>query len=189
MGTNYYLITKNSDIAHKYFANNDMYGTWDEEYVLRDIPDFHYEMHLNKLSYGWRPLFQIHKVFRSFTELENFYKEHKSDLTINDEYDNEYTWDEYKEKIFSHINGEPTPMKWYYKEDPVFGKPGQKYLMTEECDPEEAELWIPFSHTEYSETEHKAQIKYGITDQFWNWRDRYKEDPDYMIDWVEGEFS
>ncbi len=83
MGTNYYLITKNSDIAHKYFANNDMYGTWDEEYVLRDIPDFHYEIHLNKLSYGWRPLFQIHKVFRSFTELENFYKEHKSDLTIN----------------------------------------------------------------------------------------------------------
>ena len=87
------------------------------------------------------------------------------------------------------MDREPEPRKWVYKEDSLCGKPGQKYLMTEECDPEEAELWIPFSHTEYSETEHKAQIKYGITDRLWNWRDRYKEDPDHKIDWVEGEFS
>lgn len=182
MGTNYYLTTKNRDIAHKYFDS--------DEYVLEDTPDFHYSIHLNKLSCGWKPLFQNHKAFTSFNELKNFYKKHESDLSIIDEYDRSYTWDEYEVEIFDHMNREPEPLKWVYKEDPILGRPGKKYLMTEECEPEEADLWIPIDHIDYSRTQNEAIDLLGAGDAYpWDGADRYHRDPDYKIDWTEGEFS
>ena len=102
MGTNYYFVTKSRRIAHKYFAEVESWGTYDEEYKLCDIPDFHYEIHLNKLSWGWRPLFQKHKAFQTFAQLEEFYLEHQKYLKIYDEYEQEYTWDKYKQKIIDH---------------------------------------------------------------------------------------
>ncbi len=190
MGTNYYLTTKNRDIAHKYFAEDHGYGVWNEEYKLRDTPDFHYRVHLNKLSYGWKPIFQNHKVFKSFKELRNFYKSHESELSIFDEYGRSYTWDEYEKDIFDHMNREPEPLKWVYKEDPILGKPGKKYLMTEECEPEEAELWIPIDHIDYFRTQNEAIDLLGVDDAYqWEYPNDYHRDPDYKIDWMEGEFS
>ena len=57
MGTNYYFMSRNKELIH-----------------------------LNKLSCGWRPLFQKHRAFDSFRKLEAFYREHQADLEI---YDNE----------------------------------------------------------------------------------------------------
>ncbi|WP_159444383.1 hypothetical protein [Eubacterium uniforme] len=37
-----------------------------------DEPYLGYQVHLNKLSAGWRPLFQKHKTIKTFKELEEF---------------------------------------------------------------------------------------------------------------------
>lgn len=196
MGTNYYMITKNKDLAHEYFAEKCDYGGkypeyLNQEYELYDVPDFYYEIHLNKLSYGWSPLFQIHKAFRTFNELEQFYNDHKDDLTFEDEYGREYTFEEYKQEVIEHSEVEPKSVKWVYKEDNICGRPGRKYLQVEDCEPEEADLWTPFNHAEYARTEKEAQIRLEAWDAPVGWmsEDRYYRDPDYKFDWVEGDFS
>ena len=107
MGTNYYMITKNKDLVRQYFDN---------EYELTDVPDFHYEIHLNKLSCGWKPLFQNHKAFRTFKELEKFCFEHKDDLSFKDEYGRSYSFEEYKKDMVEHSERTPEPVKWVYEE-------------------------------------------------------------------------
>lgn len=193
MGTNYYMITKNSKIAHEHFANRLDVTGWeeyvDQEYELSDIPDFHYVIHLNKLSYGWRPLFQIHKAFSTFAQLEQFYKEHEKDLLIKDEYGEEFDWDEYKKEIFDHAERTPHPVKWVYEEDKICGKPGKKYLHTVSCKPEEADLWTPFDHVERHRSEVEAQRRFQAWGAYVGYDPGYINDPDYLIDWVTGEFS
>lgn len=181
MGTNFYLHISNKQLVHKFFTK--------DEYNLTDEPDLGYEIHLNKLSAGWRPLFQKHKAFSTFTELFNFYHEYIARLRILDEYNNEYTWDEYQECILDHANVEPEPVKWVYCEDPIY--PYGKFLHTINCEPDEADLWTPFNHIEYGRTEREAKVRLKATDAFIGWmgEDRYSNDPDYNIDWVEGEFS
>ena len=75
MGTNYYMFIKNKKVARDNFAEVDEYGNVDPEYEIVDEPELGYKIHLNKCSYGWRPLFQIHKAFRSFSEMESFYND------------------------------------------------------------------------------------------------------------------
>lgn len=175
MGTNYYMITKNKDIAHNYF---------DGEYELTDTPDFCYEIHLNKLSAGWKPLFQKHRAFCTFKELENFYNEHMDDLAFKNEYGGTYTFKEYKQRVIEHAEGEPEPVKWVYEED-YFGK---KSLHTKDCKPEEADLWTPFDHMEYAQTESDAAKKLNVSKLGWICPPYYSRDPDYSFDWVEGDF-
>lgn len=188
MGTNYYFVTKSRRIAHKYFAETESWGTYNEEYQLLDVPDFHYEIHLNKLSYGWRPLFQKHKAFHTFAELEAFYLKNQKYLKIYDEYEREFTWDEYKKRILEHATYDPSPVKWVYDSDIIGGKPGMKYLHTTNCDPKEADLYTPFSHIEYTLTEKAARNKFCAYDHPLFDMD-YMADPDYPIDWVSGDFS
>lgn len=196
MGTNYYMITKNKDLAHEYFAERCDYGGeypeyLNQEYELYDIPDFYYQIHLNKLSCGWKPLFQNHKAFRTFNELEEFYKGHMNDITFEDEYGRSYTFKEYKQRVIKHSERTPEPVKWVYKEDEICGRLGQKYLMTIECEPEEADLWIPFDHIDYSRTEREAKNKLKAYGAYVSWmsEEKYHRDPDYKFDWVEGDFS
>lgn len=195
MGTNYYMITKNKDLAHEYFAERCDYGGkypeyLNQEYELYDVPDFYYQIHLNKLSCGWKPLFQNHKAFRTFNELEKFYKEHMNDITFEDEYGESYTFEEYKQEVIEHSERTPEPVKWVYKEDEICGRLGHKYLMTERCDPEEADLWVPFDHIDYSRTEREAKDKLKAYGAYVSWmsEEKYHRDPDYKFDWVEGEF-
>lgn len=66
MGTNYYLISKNKKLIREYFAVETQYGISNEEYEIVDEPYLGYQVHLNKLSAGWRPLFQKHKTIKKF---------------------------------------------------------------------------------------------------------------------------
>lgn len=177
MGTNYYFITRNKKLVKENF----------DEYELIDEPDFAYEIHLNKCSYGWRPLFQVHKCFRTFKELEQFYKEHEKDLIIKDEYGEEFDFDEYKDIIVSHGNRTPEPRKWVIDDNKFIGK----CLTTVSCEPEEADIWCPYDHLKIDDSEYKARTKYNYwVGYFKSDRDFYSHnDPDYNIDWGIGEFS
>ena len=191
MGTNYYLMTRNKQLARKYFALEHDWGITDEEYEIVDDPYLGYEIHLNKCSWGWRPLFQMHKPFKSWKELERFYLDHADGLEIYDEYGEQFSWDQYKKKIFDHAAREPEPMKWVYGIDPldkIFSDNPKKRIFLDKCDPEEAEIWTPFNHIEYFKTERQARGRwcyewyYEPDLEYWN-------DPDYKIDWTEGDFS
>ena len=184
MGTNYYLSTKNKELVHKYF---------EYDYKLEDEPDFHYEIHLNKCSYGWLPLFQRHEAFSTFKDLIQFVKDHQDDLIIINEYDDVYSLDEYIERILDHSAREPEPLKWVYEVsefDKKFSKNPKKTLHYVRCNPEEAELWVPFIHQEYVKSELAARRKFHLWDAYFSYDDEhYTEDPDYPVDWTDGEFS
>ena len=190
MGTNYYFKIKNPKFAHKHFATEYSWGFSDQEYKIIDDPnEIYYLVHLNKLSYGWKPLFQRHNAFHCFKDLKRFYNKYTQDLIIQNEYLEELTWQEYEETVVNHGNRNPKPMKWVYKEDTFFGNNHRKYLQVEECEPEEADLWIPFNHEEYTHTEAEAAQRFGVS-SFYNEIDcKYNADPTYNIDWTDGEFS
>ena len=62
----------------EYFAVETEYTIKDIEYEIVDEPYLGYEVHLCKLSAGWRPLFQRHKTISTFKELEEFCLKNKS---------------------------------------------------------------------------------------------------------------
>jgi hypothetical protein len=192
MGTNYYFKTKSKRLVKKYFAQSDDYCTWAAEYTLEDEPYFHYEIHLNKCSCGWRTLFQKHKCFSSFKELEEFYFKHQRYLKIFNEYGEEFTWNDYKDRVIGHSDREPEPVKWVYDIfdfDRHFMDNPRKTLHTVKCKPKEADLWIPFNHKEYFKSQVEARNRLGAWDLYvHDYTPKYWNDPDYKVDWTEGEF-
>lgn len=191
MGTNYYFFTKNKKLAKEYFPwVNDLMDRPDDGAVLTDNPDFGYEIHLNKLSYGWKPLLQRHpKAFTTFKKLEEFYHAHEDDLKIYDEYNREYTFEEYKEELISHSKVESIPVKWVYEINELFPRTdGKPSLEIKKCKPEEADLFTPFDHIKYGETEKAARKKYKVPLDYWESEMYYDNDPDYDFDWTSGEF-
>ena len=80
MGTNFYLMSRNKKLMREHFAVETEYDIKDIEYAIVDEPYLGYEIHLNKLSWGWRPLFQRHKTINTFKELEEFCLKNKAFL-------------------------------------------------------------------------------------------------------------
>ena len=190
MGTNFYMMTRNSELAHKHFADDYGWGVINETYKIVDEPYLGYEIHLNKLSCGWRPLFQKHKAFQSWRELEDFVNCHSGDIEFYDEYGRQYEFEDYKERVFNHVDVEPRPLKWVYDyPDHEFfgGTKNQRRLYLKECKPEEADIWTPFDHVKYFETENDAKVKFGV----WSYKSYFNHwnDPNYPFDWTEGDFS
>lgn len=109
MGTNFYLFTKNKKIAQKYAPYS---------YVLVDIPDFGYEIHIGKCSGGWLPLFEAHSNgIRSIKEYKEAYD--TGNFKIYDEYDREYNWADFEEKVLKHNGGVAGAIpREYYEKDP-----------------------------------------------------------------------
>lgn len=120
MGTNFYLMSRNKKLIREHFAVETEYDIKDIEYAIVDEPYLGYEIHLNKLSCGWRPLFQRHKTIKTFKELEEFCLKNKSVISIYDEYGRRYTWKQYFEKVYEHSQQKKQPRKWIYDIDSVF---------------------------------------------------------------------
>lgn len=187
MGTNFYFMSKDKELVQNNFAIKESWGIHSEEYEIVDEPYLGYEIHLNKLSIGWRPLFQRHKAFKTFKELEKFYFDNKDNLDIYDEYGDKYVWDEYFDRVYIHSLREREPRKWIYEIDNIFND-SRPTLHTVSCDEKEAELFIPFDHVIYAKTEKEAMKRYRLFNRF-DIEVKYWNDPDYFFDWTEGKFS
>lgn len=61
-------------------------------------------------------------------------------------------------------------------------------VLTMICDKEEADNYAPFNHVEYEKTLKKARLKFDVHDRIFSGI-KYWNDPDYLFDWTEGEFS
>ena len=126
MGTNFYLMSRNKKLMREHFAVETEYDIKDIEYAIVDEPYLGYEIHLNKLSWGWRPLFQRHKTINTFKELEEFCLKNKSVISIYDEYGRRYTWKQYFERVYEHSQQKKEPRKWIYDIDSVFTNCGPR---------------------------------------------------------------
>ena len=82
----------------------------------------------------------------------------------------------------------PAPQKWVYDLNPLCRYSAKKTLYTMDCTPEDAELWTPFDHVIYQKTEMDACSRLHLPPTY-IWRVKYWNDPDYPVDWTEGEFS
>ena len=87
MGTNFYLMSRNKKLMREYFAVETEYTIKDIEYEIVDEPYLGYNVHLCKLSAGWRPLFLRHKTISTFKELEEFCNKNKSMESNNNKYE------------------------------------------------------------------------------------------------------
>ena len=87
MGTNFYMFTERKEL--KPFFGSKL--------EVVDEPDFGYMIHIAKTSYGWQPCFEAHDAMRSVSDIKALYD--KGGVRIFDEYMQEYTWDEFKERV------------------------------------------------------------------------------------------
>ena len=188
MGTNYYFLTKDKALVQEFFARRTDYGITDEEYRLVEDPFLAYEIHICKFSSGWRSLFQVHHCYNSLQKLDQFYLEHRALLEIYDEYNRPIDWNELKQTAIDRVKYTPVPQKWVYEVDTLFLFNKRKTLHTIDCSPEEAELWMPFDHVIYQQTEMEATKRFHLQPSC-NLRVKYWSDPDFPVDWTEGEFS
>lgn len=146
MGTNFYLFTKNKDIARKYAPYS---------YELTDVPAFGYLIHIAKTSCGWLPLFQGHKNgINSVIEYKVAYE--TGEFRIVDEYGDCYSWDEFDKRVLKFNDGisgvEPKEKIERHEEAPWFDKNLPEYM--------------PISHFEY------GGGKYSI--EYFNDKDGYE---------------
>lgn len=188
MGTNYYFLTRDKALAQECFAQKTDCGVENKEYRLVEDPYLAYEIHICKFSYGWRALFQGHHCYNSLKELDRFYLKHSDQLEIYDEYQRLITWNELRESAIARAKSPPAPQKWVYDLNPLCRYSAKKTLYTIDCTPEEAELWTPFDHVIYQKTEMDACSRLHLPPTY-IWRVKYWNDPDYPVDWTEGEFS
>lgn len=94
MGTNFYFHTKNKIMAEKYAG---------QEYTLTDSPDWAYEIHIAKTSAGWLPLFQYRETMPSVQTMKEAYD--TGEFKIYDEYDREYNWEQFDERVLKFNGG------------------------------------------------------------------------------------
>lgn len=187
MGTNYYFMCRDKELVQENFAIKETWGVYGEEYEIVDEPYLGYKIHLNKLSCGWRPLFQRHKAFKTFNELNKFYFSNKDKLEIYNEYGEKFMWDEYFDRVYRHSLRERVPQKWVYEPDKIFSDE-RPTLHTVSCSEEEAEIFIPYDHILYAKTEKEARKRFKVWERY-DFSVNYWNDPDYLFDWTEGEFS
>ena len=132
MGTNYYFYDihkkKETDDANK--AINVLIGKVRKELAdlnlegkhfaisaisalenLKDDYDLTTQIHIAKLSAGWKPLFATpyENQYYDLKSMEEWYLENKNHLSIQDEYGIPITWEALKEKLLhragkSHVN-------------------------------------------------------------------------------------
>lgn len=185
-GNKFFLMSKSKKLIRENFAVEKNYGVTDVEYELVDEPYLGYQIHLNKLSCGWRPLFQRHKNIKSFKQLEGFCMKNNNIVEIYDEYGEKYTWKQYYDKVYNHSQCKPKPFKWVYEIDLLF-KDNKPTLHVVPCTESEAEIYMPFCHKEYREKERRARECFHAYERPW-YGIKYWEDPDFPFDWMEGEF-
>ena len=95
MGTNFYFISKNKEAMDKWFGKYN--------YEITDTPFFCYEAHITKISIGWLPLFQGYKQIRSVADIKKCYD--TGEFQIFDEYNKEYTWEQFEKDVVNHNGG------------------------------------------------------------------------------------
>lgn len=154
MGTNYYLMSKNKEFIEDKFGSN---------FSLTDSPYFGYEVHLCKISIGWKISFEAQKCYKSVKDMCNVFRENKDEFEIYDEYNTKFELEDFLKYIQERDKGiEPT--KWIYQ-------PNSMSDLTRDDNATEDYICTPFDHIEYDDFMRKHDSKY-----YWRQDDTYFND-------------
>ena len=151
MGTNYYFRKKKIDETHidsiaerfnadleslfeKYYTeiktalfdmNVDDLECLERPYTyyLPNHRDLFGDIHVGKISCGWKPSLHYNEHFRSFQELQQWYEENKHDYILINEYREEIQFDDFIKKVINRNNDENNK-----KHDNVLGNDGYDWL-------------------------------------------------------------
>lgn len=137
MGTNFYFLTKNKELAETITHGR---------YEITDTPDWGYEIHIAKTSYGWLPLFQSYaydvkdtNVISSVRRLKEIYN--TDEVAIYDEYGTKYNWYEFDKRVLQFNGGTKENREieqiQYDEDSPLV----DKYMPN----------FVPVSHFEYAD--------------------------------------
>lgn len=170
LGTNFYMMTKNKELAEKYFPR---------EYELVDSPYFGYEIHIGKRSLGWKPLLQAHKnAYKSVKELTKFLEEHK-EFEIFDEYESWFTLEGLQLELLDWEKHQEVQYMKYIPEGVIVDeKYGWKKFFIESTE-DDYDIKMPFDHLEYGN-------KFSIRPP-WHQPKCFHDEDGY--DFIEGDFS
>ena len=128
MGMNFYLITRNKEIAEKFAPYS---------FELTDTPYWGYKIHIAKTSAGWLPLFQYHSNgISSVKDIKDAYNTDK--VEIYDESEQKYLWAEFEERVLKFNGGVAGIAK------PVRYDKSSKYSDMDMPD------YLPVSHFDYA---------------------------------------
>lgn len=175
MGTNYYMMTNDKDIAEVYFPG---------EYEIVDNPYLGYEIHIGKCSMGWNPLFEWHEhAYKSVSQMLRFLQFHILDIEIFDEYGEKYSIQKLKDELIDWGNHQPVRYMKYIPEgifNEILG--WREYLV--ESTKDDYDIVCPFDHIEYDKLDPHNEKR---------WRDPNRE-PMYFkdndgYDFTKGRFS
>ncbi len=93
------LCNEMSKETNDLFDNEELPG-YKDWYNYMHLAEIEYpELHICKISMGWKPLFQATKFYNSVQELKDFYYKNKDRIIIKDEYGEEQGIDELFEFI------------------------------------------------------------------------------------------
>lgn len=95
MGTNFYFKVRgkiNVDVDCGIFTESI-------KSKISNILEESLDIHIGKRSGGWKPLLRANEYYDSFKSMKSFYNNNKEYLSIMDEYDREYTFDELVEDL------------------------------------------------------------------------------------------
>lgn len=126
MGTNYYMSTKDK-------SKRDKWLNFDE-YHLTDEPDWGYEVHIGKVSCGWKPLFQAHDRLNSLALYKLMYDE--GGWSLYDEYRQVLSWEDFKDIIDSFTDGKPRRSVIDYSYEPhtiFYDHEGNEFMRGDFC--------------------------------------------------------
>ena len=97
------LVEKYNEKLHDAFSAMGLDSEYEfdnsQTFFLPDSSETYGDIHVGKLSYGWKPLLQANKHFHSIQTLKQWYEQNKHDYNLIDEYDETVQFDEFIREI------------------------------------------------------------------------------------------
>ena len=96
------LVAKYNEKLHKVYSEmgiESFYDFDDDHTFFSPIGHSDYDIHVGKLSGGWKPLMQANKYFQSVEALKQWYEQNKDEYDFINEYDEINSLDEYIAEI------------------------------------------------------------------------------------------
>lgn len=109
---NTYIENVNNEYNRQIEDTNDLYRNYglrhkDEWYTTPYLETVDYpEIHICKLSAGWKPILQANENYRDIESLRYFYENNKDNIKVMNEYDEDIKFEDLIKEIIDRTNNE-----------------------------------------------------------------------------------
>ena len=96
------LVAKYNEKLHKVYSEmgiESLYDFDDDHTFFSPIDHSDYDIHVGKISYGWKPSMQANEHFDSIAALKQFYEQNKHEYNFINEYGEVVSFEDYIKEI------------------------------------------------------------------------------------------